>query len=152
MTNPVVVSFLYSQFMMHHFCTFEHEPRKALKIKLQSKVSGCDAGCCQGRFSVNEFPTYRNIYHCSILVPPVNVAEGRDSLGLPDTSVSFQLLWESTWNQGAQFTPLGAGGVAVWVTCCWTGNWVESSDLRARELPEAPVSSDIYWRFKKKRV
>lgn len=57
MTNPVVVSFLYSQFMMHHFCTFEHEPRKALKIKLQSKVSGCDAGCCQGRFSVNEFPT-----------------------------------------------------------------------------------------------
>lgn len=27
---------------------------------------------------------------------------------------------------------------------------VESSDLRARELPEAPVSSDIYCRFKKR--
>lgn len=27
---------------------------------------------------------------------------------------------------------------------------MESSDLRAGELPEAPVSSDIYWRFKKK--
>lgn len=34
MTNRVVVSFLYSQFMMHHFGTFEHEPRKALKINV----------------------------------------------------------------------------------------------------------------------